>query len=341
MKGFVYIISNKSMPGILKIGYTMKDPAIRAQELNTTGVPHPYNVDYEILVDNPYTLEQNVHSTLKNFKENKEWFRVDIGKAIDAIRSCCKEKIYYERYIKKEYKEKYHQCLIQKQKQEEKKRQEEFYRQKEEENKRQELLKRQKENDNIKRYIEEKNKRHLKNIIICCIVFSIIFCLINNYNNSIIVFLCFTAFFSCIFFLVSLAIYIFIVKYYSPIWRDEYLKNQYPQNIAIKTDSPASSAQKKLPYTIITCPFCKKQIHIPSDKEFVGNCPHCKTRFSYPYTATKNPVRSEAPVLPKQTETGHPPIIITCPSCLQKLRVPGDKAGMVRCPRCNHAFRHP
>lgn len=72
MKGYVYIISNKAMPNILKIGYTMKDPSIRAQELNSTGVPHPYTVDYEILVDDPYTLEQKVHRRLKDFRENKE-----------------------------------------------------------------------------------------------------------------------------------------------------------------------------------------------------------------------------------------------------------------------------
>lgn len=326
------------MPGILKIGYTMKDPAIRAQELNTTGVPHPYNVDYEILVDNPYTLEQNVHSTLKNFKENKEWFRVDIGKAIDAIRSCCKEKIYYERYIKKEYEEKYHQCLIQKQNQEEK-RQEELYRKKEEEKNRQELLKKQEEEEEeeeIQEYINKKYNTRRKNFLIGGIFFSLIVCVIWK-GNTFADFIGLTS-------IVCISILI-ICRYDKAesvsVWRDEYLKHQYPRNTTIKAVSPASSAQKNLPYTIIACPLCKKQIRIPSDKEFVGNCPHCKTRFSYPYIATKSPVRSEAPVSQKQSETGHPPIIITCPSCLQKLRVPGDRAVMVRCPRCNHAFRHP
>ena len=30
MKGWVYIITNKSMPGILKVGFSMKYPAIRS-----------------------------------------------------------------------------------------------------------------------------------------------------------------------------------------------------------------------------------------------------------------------------------------------------------------------
>ena len=64
MKGYVYIISNRSMPGIYKVGYTLKDPELRAKELESTGVPHPFVVDYEILVDDPYTLEQKIHKSL-------------------------------------------------------------------------------------------------------------------------------------------------------------------------------------------------------------------------------------------------------------------------------------
>lgn len=48
MRGWVYIITNKSMPGLLKIGYTMKDPRSRAKELEGTGIPTPYEVVYEV-----------------------------------------------------------------------------------------------------------------------------------------------------------------------------------------------------------------------------------------------------------------------------------------------------
>ena len=47
MKGWVYVISNKAMPGIIKVGYSNKDPKERAAELGT-GAPHPYKVEYEI-----------------------------------------------------------------------------------------------------------------------------------------------------------------------------------------------------------------------------------------------------------------------------------------------------
>ena len=116
MKGYVYIISNKAMPGLFKVGYTLKDPALRAQELNSTGVPHPYLVEFEILVDEPYTLEQNVHSYLKRFNESKEWFRCDFDECVMAIHYCYKGKVYYERIIKREPEQEYERRKAEKQK---------------------------------------------------------------------------------------------------------------------------------------------------------------------------------------------------------------------------------
>ena len=102
MKGYVYIISNRSMPGIYKVGYTLKDPELRAKELESTGVPHPFVVDYEILVDDPYTLEQKIHKSLSKFNENKEWFNCDFLLCIATIKKCYDGHIYYERCIRDE-----------------------------------------------------------------------------------------------------------------------------------------------------------------------------------------------------------------------------------------------
>ena len=74
------------MPGLVKVGYSSKDPEARASELNSTGVPHPYTVDYEILVEDPYKLEQKAHRALTEKKENKEWFRCTVEEAISAIK---------------------------------------------------------------------------------------------------------------------------------------------------------------------------------------------------------------------------------------------------------------
>lgn len=87
MKGWVYVISNDAMPGLIKIGYSMKDPALRAAELNHTGSPHPYLVDYEVLVDNPREIEQAVHRRLSYRREGKEWFRCSAEDAIAEIKA--------------------------------------------------------------------------------------------------------------------------------------------------------------------------------------------------------------------------------------------------------------
>lgn len=86
MKGWVYIITNKAMPDLVKVGFSSKDPKIRAREFYNTGVPHRFVVEYEMLVNDPYKIEQKAHKILARYNENKEWFKCDINIAIEAIR---------------------------------------------------------------------------------------------------------------------------------------------------------------------------------------------------------------------------------------------------------------
>lgn len=86
IRGWVYIIDNAAMPGIVKIGYSTKDPVLRAKELAGTGNPHPYRLVFDLLVENPRAVEQAVHSRLRAEREGKEWFRCSHAVAIEAIR---------------------------------------------------------------------------------------------------------------------------------------------------------------------------------------------------------------------------------------------------------------
>lgn len=86
MKGWVYVITNKGMPGLVKVGYSTKDPELRAAELNHTGSPHPYLVEYELLIDAPYQIEQKAHRLLAPKREAKEWFRCSPEEAVAAIK---------------------------------------------------------------------------------------------------------------------------------------------------------------------------------------------------------------------------------------------------------------
>lgn len=88
------------MPGLVKVGYTLKDPDLRAKELNHTGSPFPYIVEYDVLVHEPRDIEQAVHAFLVEFKEGKEWFRCSINDAISAIESVGGASLLFEKFKK-------------------------------------------------------------------------------------------------------------------------------------------------------------------------------------------------------------------------------------------------
>jgi len=75
IRGWVYVITNKSMPGLVKIGYSMKDPELRTTELGT-GSPHPYTVEYDVLVEKPQSIEQQLHTILQLVVKEKNGFVV-------------------------------------------------------------------------------------------------------------------------------------------------------------------------------------------------------------------------------------------------------------------------
>lgn len=87
VRGYVYVFTNKGSPGLVKVGYSLKDPVVRAKELSTTGVVHPYVVEYDVLVLNPVEVEQAVHRALRSegHHEAKEFFRVAVSDVIAKI----------------------------------------------------------------------------------------------------------------------------------------------------------------------------------------------------------------------------------------------------------------
>lgn len=81
------------MPGLVKVGYSTKDPSLRARELDSSGFPHSFRVEADFLVDSPRDVEQRAHSQLSSYREAKEWFRCDVAIAASAIQHCA-AKIY-------------------------------------------------------------------------------------------------------------------------------------------------------------------------------------------------------------------------------------------------------
>jgi len=78
-EGFVYCMSNASMPGLLKIGMTTDDPETRAKELSSaTGVPFPFLVEHCKKVAHPREKEKAIHELLSalgyRVNEKREFF---------------------------------------------------------------------------------------------------------------------------------------------------------------------------------------------------------------------------------------------------------------------------
>lgn len=98
MKGWVYIIASESMPNLLKVGYSTKDPDERAIDLGNTGNPCKYEVLYEILLHEPRKVEKSAHNMLKqmNLWVNKEWFECSLRTARRAILCSAVFGIFYE-----------------------------------------------------------------------------------------------------------------------------------------------------------------------------------------------------------------------------------------------------
>ena len=98
MRGWVYVISNPAMPGLVKVGYSTKDPDSRAEELNHTGSPQPYIVEYEILIEEPRDIEQKTHKRLSPFSAGKEWFQCSVQEAAIAIRQASNGRAILENF---------------------------------------------------------------------------------------------------------------------------------------------------------------------------------------------------------------------------------------------------
>lgn len=96
MKGWIYVIKCSVMPDILKIGFSRKDPELRALELRSTGSPGKYSVEYEILVVEPQKIEQDVHLKLADKRVDLEWFRVTLEEAVNAIKEASQGSTIYE-----------------------------------------------------------------------------------------------------------------------------------------------------------------------------------------------------------------------------------------------------
>ena len=90
-KGYVYILSNESFPGLLKIGASKIGGHRRSEELYSAGVPTPFILEFEIFCDDAFNVEAVVHDNLEYHRSNnkREFFKIELQEAILEITSAC------------------------------------------------------------------------------------------------------------------------------------------------------------------------------------------------------------------------------------------------------------
>ena len=87
-KGYIYILHNKAMPSLVKVGMTHDCSYRRARSLSNTAVPFEYRVILNIESESALEVERAIHSALDDYHLSKEFFRIPknlaISIAVDA-----------------------------------------------------------------------------------------------------------------------------------------------------------------------------------------------------------------------------------------------------------------
>lgn len=88
--GYIYVLVNPSMEGLLKIGRTSRSARNRVSELSAaTGVPTPFLLAYETEFNDCHAAERFVHTFLetKGFRvaSNREFFNAPLDVVIEAV----------------------------------------------------------------------------------------------------------------------------------------------------------------------------------------------------------------------------------------------------------------
>lgn len=86
MRGYIYILTNPAMPGLIKIGCTGRLPDERMKELSShTGVPAPFKLEYWAEAEKFKYAEKLIHTRLRSKRFNKEFFQCSVATAVATL----------------------------------------------------------------------------------------------------------------------------------------------------------------------------------------------------------------------------------------------------------------
>lgn len=85
--GYVYVLSNPSIPGVVKIGRSRHGAASRAKSLSGTFVPTSFVIAFEILCLDAERAEERAHryANKSRVSANREFFELSIRDAVGHV----------------------------------------------------------------------------------------------------------------------------------------------------------------------------------------------------------------------------------------------------------------
>lgn len=86
--GIVYVLTNESMLGYVKIGKTSENLEARIKQLDMTNTPLPFTCFYAAEVSDPDFVEKRLHEAFGDHRvrNNREFFRISPERVVSALR---------------------------------------------------------------------------------------------------------------------------------------------------------------------------------------------------------------------------------------------------------------
>ena len=96
--GYVYVLTNPSIPGQVKVGFTTRTPQQRCAEISRgTGIPTPFEVAFQERFLDAHGAEREIHAILERqgmrTSGSREFFIATVDEAAAVIRAV-KERLY-------------------------------------------------------------------------------------------------------------------------------------------------------------------------------------------------------------------------------------------------------
>lgn len=89
MKGWLYIIKNEALAGMIRLGRSDDSPEYLVKKLDMSGsVPTPFHLQYKVYISNSYLILQNIRRLLWSQKKTagSGWFSITEDDAISLVR---------------------------------------------------------------------------------------------------------------------------------------------------------------------------------------------------------------------------------------------------------------